>query len=245
MKLEICIDSLESARIAQAAGADRVELCQALLEGGTTPSPGAIRQVRQHCTLGVMVIIRPRGGDFLYTDDETEVMLEDIHYAKAAGADGVVIGCLHADGTVDLDQTRALIQAARPLAVTFHRAFDLCRDPFAALEQIIELGAERILTSGQESTVLEGAEVIRELVQRARGRIVIMPGGGITTRNVKKIVALTGVSEVHMSCRRSVDSGMQHRNSRVAMGGTLSPPEYGKKIADERGIRAVLQDLGR
>ncbi len=245
MKLEICIDSLESAQRAEVAGADRVELCQALLEGGTTPSPGTIKLVRARCRLGLMVIIRPRAGDFLYTDEETEVMLEDIHYARAAGADGVVIGCLQADGDIDLVRTRALIQTARPLQVTFHRAFDLCRDPFAALEQIIELGCERVLTSGQESTVLEGADTIRELVQRARGRIIVMPGGGITTRNVKKIVALTGVSEVHMSCRRSVDSGMQYRNTRVAMGGALSPPEYGRKVADEHGIRAVLRDLGR
>jgi copper homeostasis protein len=245
MKLEICIDSVESALAAEAAGADRVELCQGLIEGGTTPSPGTIRLTRELTSLGVMVIIRPRGGDFLYTDHETDVMIEDIRAAKAAGADGVVIGCLNADGSIDVGKCRALMLAAQPMSVTFHRAFDLCRDPFEALEQIVDLGCDRILTSGQEATVLEGADLIRDLIAKAGDRIVIMPGGGITTRNVGKIVALTGAQEIHMSCRRSLDSGMQHRNSRVFMGGALYPPEYARKIADTDGIRTVLRQLGR
>lgn len=245
MKLEICIDSVESALAAEAAGADRVELCQGLIEGGTTPSPGTIRLTRKLTSLGVMVIIRPRGGDFLYTDHETDVMLEDIRAAKAAGADGVVIGCLNADGSIDVKKCRPLILAAQPMSVTFHRAFDLCRDPFEALEQIIDLGCDRMLTSGQEATVLEGADLIRDLITKAGDRIVIMPGGGITTRNVGKIVALTGAQEIHMSCRRSLDSGMQHRNARVFMGGALYPPEYAHKIADTDGIRNVLRQLGR
>jgi copper homeostasis protein len=244
MKLEICIDSVESAIEAQKAGADRVELCAGLIEGGTTPSAGTIKAVRHHSTLGVMVIIRPRGGDFLYSDLEMEVMLEDIHTAKKLGANGAVIGCLRADGEIDLDQTRALMQAARPMSVTFHRAFDLCRDPMAALEQVIELGADRILTSGQEASCLEGADMLGALREKAGSRIVIMPGGGITPRNVKKIVALTGVSEIHMSCRRGVESGMKYRNSRVFMGGALYPPEYGRKIADEAGIRSVREVVG-
>lgn len=245
MKLEICIDSVESALAAEAAGADRVELCQGLIEGGTTPSPGTIRLTRKHTNLGVMVIIRPRGGDFLYTDHETDVMLEDIREAKAAGADGVVIGCLSADGTVDVEKNRALILAAQPMSVTFHRAFDVTRDPFEALETVIDLGCDRILTSGQEASVLEGADLIRELIAKAGDRIVIMPGGGITTRNVGKIAALTGAEELHMSCRRTLDSGMQFRNSRVYMGGALYPPEFARKIADTDGIRNVLHQLGR
>ena len=241
MKLEICIDSVASAIVAQQAGADRVELCAGLIEGGTTPSAATIGLVRKYASLGLMVIIRPRGGDFLYSELETEVMLEDIHTAKSLGADGVVIGCLQADGNLDLDKNRALIQAARPLSVTFHRAFDLCRDPFQALEQIVELGADRILTSGQEASVLEGADLIRALQQKAGDRITIMPGGGITPRNVKKIVALTGAREIHLSCRKSMESGMTYRNSRVFMGGALFPPEYTLKVADEAGIRTVLK----
>jgi copper homeostasis protein len=243
MKLEICIDSVESAVVAQNAGADRVELCAGLIEGGTTPSAGAIQAVRRRVTLGVMVIIRPRGGDFLYDDLEMETMLEDVHTAKRLGADGVVVGCLRADGGIHLEQTRALIQAARPMLVTFHRAFDLCADPRAALEQVVELGAERLLTSGQEATVLEGAELIRSLREQAAGRVIIMPGGGITPRNAGKIVALTGASEIHLSCRRTVDSAMTHRNGRVYMGGALYPPEYQRKIADEAGIRTVRQAI--
>lgn len=245
MKLEICIDSVESAIEAQHAGADRVELCAGLIEGGTTPSAGTIKAVRQHTKLGVMVIIRPRAGDFLFSDLETEVMLEDIHTAKALGADGVVVGCLKADGSLDIEKSKALIKAARPLQVTYHRAFDLCKDPFAALEQVIEMGCERLLTSGQEASVLEGIDLIRELNQRAKGRTIIMPGGGLTPRNVKKIVELSGVSEIHMSCRRTLESGMQYRNSRVFMGGALYPPEYARKIADRTGIQSVLKDLGR
>jgi copper homeostasis protein len=241
MKLEICIDSVESAVIAQHAGADRVELCAGLIEGGTTPSAGTIQAVRRRVTLGVMVIVRPRGGDFLYNDFELETMLEDVHTAKRLGADGVVVGCLRSDGSINLEQTRALIQAARPLSVTFHRAFDLCAEPLLALEQIIELGAERLLTSGQEASVLEGADLIRTLRERAANRIIILPGGGITPRNVQKIAALTGASELHLSCRRTVESGMVHRNSRVFMGGALYPPEYQRKLADESGIRSVRQ----
>jgi len=241
MKMEICIDSVESAIIAQHAGADRVELCAGLIEGGTTPSAGTIQAVRRHVTLGVMVIIRPRGGDFLYHELEMETMLEDVHTAKRLGADGVVVGCLRSDGSIHVEQTRALIQAARPMSVTFHRAFDQCAEPLLALEQVMELGAERLLTSGQEASALEGVELIRTLREKAANRIIIMPGGGITPRNVRKIVALTGASEIHMSCRRTVESGMTHRNSRVFMGAALYPPEYQRKIADESGIRSVRQ----
>lgn len=239
MKLEICIDSAASAVAAQRGGADRVELCAGLIEGGTTPSAGTIKAVRRAASLGVMVIIRPRGGDFLYSEWEMESMLEDIHTAKSLGADGVVVGCLKADGTIDTDKSRVLIQAARPLPVTFHRAYDLCRDPLQALEQVIELGAARLLTSGQEASVLEGADLIRTLREKAGSRLIVMPGGGITPRNVAKIVQLTGASEIHMSCRKTADSGMTFRNSRVFMGGALYPPEYALKVADEDGIRGV------
>jgi copper homeostasis protein len=150
---------------------------------------------------------------------------------------------LRPDGSIDVERTRALIEAARPLPVTFHRAFDVCRDPFEALEQLVELGVKRLLTSGQESTVLEGIELIRVLREKAKGRIVVMPGGGITPGNVRKIVELSGVDEVHMAWTRTHESGMRHRNPRVFMGGALYPPEYSREVAEEKGIRSVRELL--
>ncbi|BCU79104.1 copper homeostasis protein CutC [Luteolibacter sp. LG18] len=240
MKLEICIDSVESAVAAERAGAIRVELCAGLMEGGITPSAGMIRAVRQRVSLGLMVIIRPRGGDFLYDDTEMEVMLEDIAVARKLGVDGIVIGALLADGRVDEEKIRTLIEAAGPLQVTFHRAFDVSRDPFESLDALASLGVHRILTSGQEASVLEGADLIRGLVKAAGERLVILPGGGITPRNIAKIAALTEASEFHLSCRRTVDSGMTWRNHRPAMGAALYPPEFSRKVADEAAIRGIL-----
>ncbi len=243
MKLEICVDSVESAVVAQRAGADRVELCASLIEGGITPSPGTIQTARRKVTLGLMVMIRPRGGDFLYNDFETEAMLDDVRAAKSLGADGVVFGCLRPDGGIDLERTRDLLEAARPLAVTFHRAFDVCRDPFEALEQLATLGVTRLLTSGQESSVLEGIELIRTLRERAKGRIIVMPGGGITPANARRVVELSGADELHMAWTRTQESGMSHRNRRVFMGGALYAPEYSREVAEEEGIRSVRQLL--
>jgi copper homeostasis protein len=240
VKLEICIDSVESALAAQAGGADRVELCAGLMEGGITPSAGMIKAVRSKVTLGLMVIIRPRGGDFLYDDAEVETMLEDIAVARTLGADGIVIGCLSADGRIDEEKTRALMQAAGPMEVTFHRAFDVSRDALESLEVLAGLGVHRVLTSGQEASVLEGADLIRDLVKAAGSRTIILPGGGITPRNIAKIASLTGASEFHLSCRRSVDSGMHYRNHRPAMGAALYPPEYARKVADEAAIRTII-----
>lgn len=225
---------------AERAGAIRVELCAGLMEGGITPSAGMIRAVRQRVSLGLMVIIRPRGGDFLYDDTEMEVMLEDIAVARKLGVDGIVIGALLADGRVDEEKIRTLIEAAGPLQVTFHRAFDVSRDPFESLDALASLGVHRILTSGQEASVLEGADLIRGLVKAAGERLVILPGGGITPRNIAKIAALTEASEFHLSCRRTVDSGMTWRNHRPAMGAALYPPEFSRKVADEAAIRGIL-----
>ena len=244
MRVEICVDSAAGAFAAERGGADRVELCDNLLEGGTTPSAGCIKVARRGLRIGLQVIIRPRGGDFLYDATEMEVMREDIRMAKDLGADGVVIGCLTAEGEIDQARTRDLIELARPLNVTFHRAFDMCRDPGKGLEELIGLGVNRVLTSGQESTSLEGLELLAALQKQAAGRIIVMPGGGITPRNIKKIVAGTGVSEVHLSARRSVQSGMKHRNSRVYMGGTLRPPEFDWKTTDENAVRDVVKSLG-
>src|ERR1700722_11138729 len=189
MICEICVDSVAGVRAAKEAGAQRVELCADLLEGGITPSLGMIRQAQTVVGVDLNVMIRPRGGDFLFNDDEFASMQADIETAKAEGANGVVIGLLTATGEIDVGRTRELVALARPLSVTFHRAFDVAAEPFRALETLIEPGVDRVLTSGQETTALEGLPLIVELIKRAGHRIVIMPGCGITARNVERIIA--------------------------------------------------------
>jgi len=243
MRVEICVDSVDGAVAAQEGGADRVELCDNLFEGGTTPSGGCIKVARQKLRIGLQVMIRPRGGDFHYSAREVEVMREDIRMAKELHADGVVFGCLTPEGDIDRNLTSELLKLARPLNVTFHRAFDMCRDPKRALEELIALGVDRVLTSGQEATCLEGLELLTTLQQQAAGRIIVMPGGGITPRNVNKIVVACGVSEIHLSARKTVESQMQHRNSRVFMGGTLRPPELALKTTDAAVVQQVVNGL--
>jgi copper homeostasis protein len=245
MRVEICVDSADGAFAAERGGADRVELCDNLLEGGTTPSGGCIKVARHGLKIGLQVIIRPRGGDFLYNAQELEVMREDIRLAKDLGADGVVFGCLTADGDIDGPRTEELIRLARPLNVTFHRAFDMCRDPKRALEELISLGVDRVLTSGQEASCVEGLELIAALHKQAGTRIIVMPGGGLTPRNIQKFVARTGVGEVHLSARQTVESAMNYRNSGVFMGGALRPPEFSWKTTDEASVRSVVQSLQR
>ncbi len=241
---EICVDSVAGALAAQQGGAQRVELCDNLLEGGTTPSAGTIALARQQLTLGLHVIIRPRGGDFCYSDIEFSIMQYDIIQAKQLGANGVVIGLLQPDGTIDKARTAQLVQIARPLSVTFHRAFDMARDPQQALEDLIELGVDRVLTSGQEDSVLEGLDLITALVQQANQRIIVMPGGGITERNLKKIVAQSGVREVHMTARGEIDSRMTYRNPHAFMGGTLRPPEFTRLETDAKRVKTLI-DLSK
>jgi copper homeostasis protein len=243
MRIEICVDSVAGALAAQSGGADRVELCDNLMEGGTTPSAGCLKMARRHLKIGLQAMIRPRGGDFLYDDHEVEVMREDIRVAKELGADGVVFGCLTPEGEIDQALTRELAALARPLNVTFHRAFDMCRDPRKGLEELIVLGVDRVLTSGQEETCLEGLEVIRALQEQAAGRIIILPGGGITPRNLLRIVAGTGVSEVHLGARATVESRMRFRNPRCFMGGALRPPEFSWKTTDANKVRTVVESL--
>jgi copper homeostasis protein len=239
--LEMCIDAVDSAMAAQDGGADRVELCDNLLEGGTTPSAGTIAIARRKIDIGLNVMIRPRGGDFCYSDIEFETMKYDVEQAKQLGADGVVFGLLNEDGSVDVRRTKLLTDLARPLGVTFHRAFDMTRDAFQALEDLVKLGVDRILTSGQENSVLEGLDLITALVRQAGDRIIIMPGGGITERNIGKIVAQSGVKEVHAVGTRSVDSAMQYRNSTVFMGGELRPPEFTRMVTDADRVKALRQ----
>ena len=240
MIFEICVDSVAAVRAAKAAGAHRVELCADLLEGGIAPSLGMIRQARKVVGIDLNVMIRPRGGDFLFNDDEFATMRTDIETAKAEGANGVVIGLLTAAGEVDAARTRELISLARPLSATFHRAFDLTPEPFQALETLIELGVDRVLTSGQEPSVLEGLPLIVELIKRAADRIVIMPGGGITKRNVGRIVAVAEPREIHFAALEPVASGMQFRRPHVFMGGELRPPEYDRLDTSVASIRSVM-----
>jgi copper homeostasis protein len=240
MIFEICVDSLAGVRAAKAAGADRVELCADLLEGGITPSRGMIRHAKTIAGIGLNVMIRPRGGDFLFDEDEFAVMKSDIEMAKAEGADGVVIGVLTAAGEVDMARTRELVALARPLSVTFHRAFDLAAEPFRALETLIELGVDRVLTSGQEPSVLEGLPLIVELMKRTGDCIVIMPGGGITARNVERIVAAAQPREIHFAALEPAASGMRFRRPHVFMGKELRPPEYDRLESSAATIGAIV-----
>lgn len=241
--LEICIDSVESAIAAQQGGANRVELCDNLLEGGTTPSAGTIALARKNIGIDLNVIIRPRGGDFCYTDVEFEVMKYDIEQAKQLGANGVVIGLLNPDGLVDVARTSALVELARPLSVTFHRAFDMSRDPYEALETLISLGIERVLTTGQESSALEGLDLITELVRQASNRIIIMPGlsGAISERNVKEIITQSGAKEIHTTASTPLESRMTYRNLHSFMGGELRPPEFSRMVTDPNRVRDFVR----
>jgi copper homeostasis protein len=200
--LEIAVFSAEAGVIASRSGADRLELCSAYAEGGLTPSLGTLRFVKEHATCPVFVMIRPRGGDFCYSDMEIEVMKHDILHSKEAGADGIVFGILNKDFTINENATRTLVQLAHPLPVTFHRAFDICHQPLRALETLIACGVKRILTSGQKSSAVEGAEFVAELNRKSKGRIVIMPGAGINSGNIIDLVKSTGCSEFHASAKR-------------------------------------------
>ncbi|HKS99994.1 MAG TPA: copper homeostasis protein CutC [Rugosimonospora sp.] len=240
MRFEVCVDSAEGALAAQEAGADRVELCCALFEGGLTPSAGAVATARRVARIAVNVLIRPRGGDFVYDRHEVSAMRRDIEVAAELGAHGVVLGALTENGDVDVATCRLLLASAAGLSVTFHRAFDMARRPLDALEAVVDLGADRLLTSGQEVSALEGAPLIADLVAAAGDRLVVMPGGGVNERNVRRILDLTGAREVHFSARTTVDGPVRHRNGRVALGGALHPEEYARRRTSSRSVAAVL-----
>ncbi len=237
--LEICLDSADSVVRAEKGGADRVELCDNLFGGGTTPSIGVIKAARRAASLKIHVIIRPRPGDFLYSDLDFQAMVHDIAACREAGVDGVVIGILKADGTVDVERCARLVEEAGPMNVTFHRAFDVTRDPFEALEAVIGLGCSRILTSGQEASVLEGAPLIRRLQEQAKDRIILMPGGDITERNLPRIMEETGASEYHMNLDMEEESAMEHKPSHVYMGGLLRKPEFANPYTGTGRVQAI------
>ncbi len=241
--VEICVDSVESAIIAEAAGAGRIELCSALVEGGVTPSAGLIESVHRNTGIRVHVLIRPRSGDFLYSDNEFSVMRRDIDTAGELGANGIVTGILNNDGTVDVERTSLLAEYASPMSLTFHRAFDLCRDPRKGLEEVIATGAERLLTSGQAKNAIEGAPLIKTLIKDAAGRITIMPGGGIDEYNIALLTASTGAREYHLSGRRQRESKMKFRRKGIYMGDPRLQSEYLLKSADAERISSVIMIL--
>lgn len=258
--LEVCTGSLTSVLHAAEGGAGRVELCSGLDEGGLTPSIGLIHAALQVEGLKKHILIRPRGGDFLYTEAEQDVIVDDIFAARRAGADGVVVGALTPDGDIDEEACLRFIDAARgeyvdfaegdldeayflaPMSITFHRAFDLCRDPHAALETLIRLGFDRVLTSGQAATAESGIQLLKELVAQSDGRIVIIPGCGVNAENAAKILRETGATEIHASARSSWPSQMRFRHSGVAMGKPGSD-EYATKETDVETVRKIIESF--
>jgi copper homeostasis protein len=244
-KVEICVDSVESAIVAQTAGASRVELCDNLTEGGTTPSYGTICSARKNLDIGLNVIVRPRGGDFLYSDLDYDIMRRDIDICGESGADGIVVGVLRTDGTIDVERTAKLVELAHPMEVTFHRAYDMIRDPFSGLEDVIDSGAKRILTSGQKNRVPEGSELIRQLVYRAHNRIIIMPGGGINLSNIEKLARTTEACEFHFTGRKTIETSMTYCKEGISMGGHPGIPEFSRKVADENIIRGIIDILSK
>lgn len=242
-RIENCAGSAESARRAQLGGAYRIELCAGLPEGGTTPSYGEILATRRAVDIQLNVIIRPRAGDFLYSPLEVEAMLSDIQMARQLGVDGIVVGCLTPEGEVDKPLLRRFVEASAGLPVTFHRAIDVCRDPARALEDIIEAGCARVLTSGGKATALEGAETIAQLVRQAGDRIIIMPGAGVTPENIAELAHRTGAREFHFTGRVPEPSPMRYRHEGVSMGGTVTIDEYAYLFTDPQKIASAREAL--
>lgn len=242
MTCELCAYDLDACEAARRAGVARVELCASPYEGGTTPSAGMIRLARRIEGLQLWTMIRPRGGDFLYSAAEIAVMEEEIRMARRCGVDGVVLGALTADGRVDEELLRRLVETARPLPVAFHRAFDMTRDLPQALETLVRAGCCRVLTSGGCDKAVQGIDTLRRLVAQAAGRIEIMAGSGVGPDNAR-LLAATGVDALHFSARTMRPGGMEYRNPRISMGGVAGIPEYASVAADETFIRNLIERL--
>ncbi len=243
-QFEVCANSVESCLAAQNGRANRVELCAGIPEGGTTPSYGDIIVAREVLTKTKLhVIIRPRGGDFLYSPIEQRIMLKDIDNARQLEADGVVFGCLTAEGDVDIPLMKQLMEVAQGMSVTFHRAFDVCRNPQKALEDIINLGCDRILTSGQMPTAEQGIPLLKELQQQAAGRITLLAGCGVNENNIAHIARETGIHEFHFSARENIKSGMVYHNKAVSMGGTVQIDEYIRSVTTAERVTQTISSL--
>ncbi len=232
MLLEICVFNTATAIAAEKAGADRIELCENYANGGTTPSYGYLKNVREKIGIPVFPMIRPRGGDYFHSSDEIDIIRKDILLCKELGFEGVVFGLLNQDGSIDKENTARLVEAAYPLEVTFHRAFDRCIHPFEALETLIACGCNRILTSGQEPRVTEGLQMVKQLVEKADGRIIIMPGSGLNSSNVATIIATAGVTEVHTSARIRIPSATKFRNEKM-------PEDFDMDFVDATEIQKI------
>ena len=240
-KIEICVEGVDGLVAAQNAGADRVELCASLLEGGITPSMGEGREALRVATIPFHVIVRPRGGDFLYSELEFNAMIEDVKALREMGVAGVVIGCLPADGRIGEARTTALVEAARPMKVTCHRAFDMTADYREAIEALIRSGVDRVLTSGQRDTAVEGADILKDTIAIADGRIVVMACGALDQANIAQVRQATGVDEMHFAALRTIKSGMDFRNPHVGMGGTAIEREYEITLTDEDAVRRTIE----
>lgn len=237
--LEVCAYSFESCIAAQKGGANRIELCSSMYEGGTTPSAGLVKMVMANISIEVHAMIRPRGGDFCYSADELAIMKEDILVMKNLGCAGIVLGILKADGKVNLEQTAELVKLAAPMAVTFHRAIDMTPDFSEALESVIEAGCTRILTSGQSNIAIDGIEQIRKIVAQAKGRIQIMAGSGVNSNNAITL-AKTGIDALHLTGKTTRDSVMTYRREGIAMGGLSEVPEYAIAFTDSNKIKQIV-----
>lgn len=230
--IEICVDRLDSVQVCAGQGVDRIELCAALSEGGLTPSIGFLQAARRIFPGIIMMMIRPRCGDFFYSNEEIELMQADIRAAREHGADGVVFGCLDPSGEVDEERTQQLLDAATGLYVTFHRAFDVTPDLRSSLEKLIALGIPRVLTSGGEPDVWKGMDTLKHLVAQAAGRIAILPGGGVVAGRAEELLTAIGAGEVHLSARNTIDSAMVFRRPDIPMGASVVVSEYAHKVAD-------------
>ncbi len=239
MKTELCAYSVDACRVAARLGVNRVELCASPAEGGVTPSLATIERVAEIKGLDLSVMIRPRGGDFLYSDDEFETMLRDIEHARKGGATGVVFGILTAEGRVDVERTRRLVEAARGMETTFHRAVDMCEDYEQAVEDIIATGCKRILTSGGYDKAIDGIENIARAVAVSKGRIEIMAGSGVGSANARELIGV-GVDALHFSAKSTTMGGMKYRNPRISMGGTAAVDEFSLRTVDEEEVTKIL-----
>jgi copper homeostasis protein len=240
--LEACVDSVESALAAARGGASRLELCGSLVIGGTTPNPWLFQEIRKHTDIRIHVLIRPRFGDFCYTEEEFILIREAVREYKKLGAEGVVIGCLNPDGTMNMEQMKILMEEAEGMSVTLHRAFDVCADPYETMEQAISLGIDTILTSGQKNVCTLGTELLKDLVEKSAGRIRVQVGSGVNAEVIREVYPKTGVTAFHMSGKKTLDSEMKYRKEGVNMG-LPSLSEFEVWRTDENAIREARQVL--
>jgi copper homeostasis protein len=243
--LEICCGSIDDAIQSEKGGADRIELCSALFLGGLTPSLGTIQEAKQRLKIQVMVMVRPRGGGFCYTEAEMATMERDAEIAVENGADGVVFGILQADGKIDVARSKRIRQRIGGRQAVFHRAFDVTPDPFEALDQLVDLGITRILTSGQKNTVPEGLDLIKKLVERAGDRIEILPGGGILHYQVNEVIERTGCKQIHLTAWGTAIDSSTHVRTEVTFGGVLYPPEDRYQVTDPKLVQQLQSKLRR